>query len=434
MIDLAICCCVVVLFFFTWRMTKPYDIARLMSYVWCPSLLMVHIVIGIPGGLSGYAFLYVSVLILFNVLGARIASVFDANPEEFGDDVPLSGYYKVQAIFVTLLVTCGIGIFGVFQLMWRNGFHVYDFFSFDRLRRMSGYLYVHLAEGEDRGTPIPLIAIYLSPLLGGFIFHGHRRRVLAAVLSFVPALLLMLVANTKSVLIFALTLFIASYVSSSLVCNRKLKLTRRNLLKVALLGLSVALLFGFSFALRYGRQSDNLQGEGAVRLTVNYQIAHAACFDAFLADGDLRYENFGYGSKTFLGPSSALGIQPRHTGIYTEWKYFSNRGGGLEFGSNVYSAFRPLVEDFTVLGSLLVAFSVSLFASIAGRCLHRMGWRIMRSFGVVVYTALLQYALYSFIASPWSYNSVIAALLLFGVILLLFGRRKVERVCGCASC
>lgn len=434
MIDLAICCCIVVLFFFTWRTTKPYDIARLMSYVWCPSLLMAHIVIGIPGGLSGYAFLYVSVLILFNVLGARIASVFDANPEDFGDDVPLSGYYKVRAIFVTLLVTCGLGMFGVFQLMWRNGFQVYDFFSFERFYKMSGYFYDCLAEGGDAVNPVSLTAIYLSPLLGGFIFHRHRRRVLVGVLSFVPALLLTMVANKKSALIFALTLFIASYVSSSVVCNRKLKLTRRNLLKVALLGLSLVLLFGFSFVLRYGKQSEYLKGEEAVQLIVDYQIAHAACFDAVLAGGDLDYQNLGYGSKTFLGPSSALGIQPRHTGIYTEWKYFSNRGGGLEFGSNVYSAFRPLVEDFTVLGSLLVAFSVSLFASIAGRCLHRMGWRIMRSFGVVVYTALLQYALYSFITSPWSYNSVIAALLLFGVILLLFGRRKVERVCGCASC
>lgn len=95
MIDLAICCCIVVLFFFTWRMTKPYDIARLMSYMWCPPLLMAHIVIGIPGGLSGYAFLYVSVLILFNVLGARIASVFDANPEDCGDDV---AFYNVRRI------------------------------------------------------------------------------------------------------------------------------------------------------------------------------------------------------------------------------------------------------------------------------------------------------------------------------------------------
>lgn len=434
MVDLAICCCVVVLFFFTWRMTKPYDIARLMSYVWCPSLLMVHIVIGIPGGLSGYAFLYVSVLILLNVLGGRIASVFDANPEDFGDDVPLSGYYKVRAIFVTLLVSCGLGIFGVFQLMWRNGFQVYDFFSFERFYKMSGYFYDCLAEGRDNVTPIPLTAIYLSPLLGEFIFYRHRSRVLVGVFSFLLALLLTVVANKKSACLFALTLFIASYVSSAVVCNRKLKLTRRNLLKGALLGLSVVLLFGFSFALRYGKQSEKMHGKGAEQLAVNYLIGHVSCFDAFLADGDLHYENLGYGPKTFLGPSSAFGIQPRVTGIYPERKHFSNRGGNLEFSSNVYSAFRPLVEDFTVLGSLLVAFLVSLFVSMAGRRLHRVRWGIVRSFGVVVYTALLQYGLSSFIASPWTYNSIIAALLLFGMVLFLFGRRKVERVCSCASC
>lgn len=433
MIDVLVCCFVVALFYVVWRFTKPYDVARVLSFVWCPSLLVAHALIGRPGGLTGRAFLYISALVLLVALGARLARRYVERREvsKKGLPLPLHGSYRVRWLYVVFIASCVVALFGIFSLMWRHGFTFKDFFSFSRLQRMSSYFYDERYGGWDDVAWTSLVSLYLCPLLGGFLFHAAKRKWVVVVISALPALLLLLVSNRKAVLVFAATLFTASYISGVMVSGRRLHLSKRVALRLSAVVIAAVVLFALAFVLRYGKESNFFKGWGPAQIAVNYGVGHTVCFDSFLRDTGWGCDSVKLGTRTLLGPASVLGLESRLSGVYQETFDFTSRGGKLQFTSNVYSAFRPLVEDFTVVGSLLVALLASFFVGIVGERMPRPGSRALRAFRVVCYTAALQYAMYSFITSPWSYNSIVAALLLYFVALALCGRSEKEVECDC---
>lgn len=426
MIDLAICLCVIALFVVVWRLTEPWDIARLLSYVWCPSLLIAHAIVGIPGGMTGAAFLYVCAVIVLNLLAVRVARSLNA-PALRGQSIQeereaAPSIFRMNVFRFVLLGSVVLGTSGVLFMIRRYGFTLCDYFSLDSLSKMSGFFYDNsYVDGFKGVNGVCLSAIFLSPLLGGILAHERRYRFLAF-FSFSPALLLMVTLTTKASIVFAITLFLASYLTSARLFRRRFALSIRSVFRFGRAFAVVVVLLFMAFYLRYGKGSAHFRGEGFVQLVVNYGVAHAVCLDSFIAGTIGQSGELKYGRRTFLGVSSVLGLEERVTGVYPDRYNFTGRTGTNQYTSNVYSAFRPLIEDFSILGSLLVVFVAAFTVSLLGARPLQDGcrWRVL---WMAVYAAVLQYALYSFVTSPWTYGSILLALALFGVVLF-FARRR----------
>ena len=110
-----------------------------------------------------------------------------------------------------------------------------------------------------------------------------------------------------------------------------------------------------------------------------------------------------WGSKTFMGISNLLGLEERVQGIYPE--YLNIGKNGFYGISNIYTIFRPLVEDFGEAGTMLVMFMMGIASnfSIKSLAAHRNVF-----IHQVLLVAFFGYLMWSFVASFYAYTSYLA--------------------------
>jgi oligosaccharide repeat unit polymerase len=72
-----------------------------------------------------------------------------------------------------------------------------------------------------------------------------------------------------------------------------------------------------------------------------------------------QHDAMSFGLYTFAGPLDIIGFNERQLGFYSEFVSLPN---GY---SNIYTAFRGLIHDFTLTGSILVCFCIGIFAQLS---------------------------------------------------------------------
>jgi oligosaccharide repeat unit polymerase len=182
---------------------------------------------------------------------------------------------------------------------------------------------------------------------------------------------------------------------------------------ISLLGFSLFILLFISVKwLRSGGDDPFL----VLYLLENVRIGmfgHITAFTTWIRD--YHYTGLSFGSNTFSGPLDLLGIQEREIGYYKEHVLLSS---GLY--TNIYTVFRGLVQDFSIPGTLIIAFGSGMAARICfDRCLHgKFIWLIPLS---LFYT----FTMYSPIISIFNYSSVMMAWVIFFVILSLMNKKLI---------
>ena len=119
-----------------------------------------------------------------------------------------------------------------------------------------------------------------------------------------------------------------------------------------------------------------------------------------------------WGSKTFMGISNLLGIEERVQGIYPE--YLNIGKNGFYGISNVYTIFRPLVEDVGEAGTMVVMFFMGFISNYSFKNIiaHKKVF-----VNQVVIIAIFAYLMWSFVASFYAYTSYLAMFFLIYFIL-----------------
>ena len=104
-----------------------------------------------------------------------------------------------------------------------------------------------------------------------------------------------------------------------------------------------------------------------------------------------------WGAITFAGPFDLLQLAERRQGIYDTEVYFA-----VGLGTNIYTLFRGLIEDFGFVGSWLVCLLSGALSSVAFRrcCSGLVTWVVPLS---VFYSMIL----FSHLYSMFIFNSVI---------------------------
>jgi oligosaccharide repeat unit polymerase len=272
-------------------------------------------------------------------------------------------------------------------------------------------------------TQIFLCLVYLLPAAGGwnFEFCRHKRDRLLCAVTLAPALLVLMTQNTKAAFIGASFLFIGAFTAARIYREGSFRVGGRREIKIILPALAAFLALNYlSFILREGSASLTIFS-GINAKTLNYLLGQIPAFNHwFCTSGAWPSGLPTLGMSTFYGLSDVLGLMHRSPGIYTV-KYVT-----ANLNTNVYTAFRPLVEDFTFPGALAVTAAAG---ALSGHCFERLRRGCARSFAVTFTVAVYFYIFYAFITSPWAYASYSTAVMMFFIYMLLI-RKKAAAAAG----
>lgn len=180
------------------------------------------------------------------------------------------------------------------------------------------------------------------------------------------------------------------FLSGLFVCNTDRIALRRSInyiLGFALFGFTVV---GIALAFR-GFAGGVIDG---ISLVLHYLLAPYPAFGNWLSQSAIE-QCCNLGELTFVGPLDALGYIERQAGVHeVNYEIY-----GLE--TNIYTAFRYLVQDFSILGPFLLNLFISLLYGIVN---YRPISAMIRAF--VIFCALL-----SVNVTPFVHNSVLLAVL-----------------------
>lgn len=255
-----------------------------------------------------------------------------------------------------------------------------------------------------------LIFCYVAPIVGGFCWRlvGKVNKTLC-LLTLIPGTFIALTQSMKLSMISAAMLWFGSYIVCSYCYGLPLRLKFKSILRFVIIILLFFLVLFISMVFRTGEVSERTILEISQKF-VTYAFGHMHCFDIWYTT--YVPGEFAWGSKTFMGISNLLGVEERVQGNYTE---FLNIGKNGFYGiSNVYTIFRPLVEDVGEAGAVLVMFLMGFVANKSMKDLvtHRVVF-LSQSLLIAIYA----YVMLSFGASFYGYTSYLAALFLTYFIL-----------------
>ena len=126
-----------------------------------------------------------------------------------------------------------------------------------------------------------------------------------------------------------------------------------------------------------------------------------------------KQHSLAFGLYTFAGPMDIIGLNERQLGFYTEFVSLPN---GY---SNIYTAFRGLIHDFTLTGSILICFFIGILSQLSyQRCSDgNIIW-------IITLSIVFAFTLFSPFISVFSSNSVTMAWFISFFVLI---NKKITR-------
>lgn len=314
-----------------------------------------------------------------------------------------------------ILVFAAVAMVGAVYLGWRTVQENDLSLSGAGLLAIGSLLSVARYSGENEPFIFRILYAWVYPaaLLGGitFAFAGSRKSRLICFAAAIPAIVYVFVETAKAGLLFAGCCWLAGYMATKVATGRERfrLLNRKVLLVAAACVMAGTAMFVVTDAIR-GRSED--QGVVIAPDPVRMKAAvfgYLSVFSQWMSGS--RSEKLGFGAYTFGGLFDLAGLHPRVIGVYSA----SITLPGLE-ESNVYTAFRGLIEDFSFAGAIAFCAGLGGLCGYAYRQLRRgrLRW-------VVTVSAFYAYLIWSPVGSLFVYNGLLLA---WGVAALLFTAGK----------
>ncbi|MEO5903578.1 MAG: O-antigen polymerase [Gemmatimonadaceae bacterium] len=288
-----------------------------------------------------------------------------------------------------------------------------DLFDITKLVIVSNQLYVQ--RYAEVGAPAPpflsqalLPFVYLAPAVGGiyFVLRREKKWKLLALGSYVPAVAVTILQTTKAAMLFAIVLWLSGYFATRLRFGKLAVFTRGHLVVAAVLG---SVLTGFFFAVGLARMASTdvaLLDVVLVKL-VTSAFGHMTVFSQWLAEYWHQPFDPSLGRITFAGPLEMLGISQRIPGLFDS---VVDLIAGES--SNIYTAFRPLIQDFTIPGALAILGLLGFVGGVGFRSVAAGRWSgvpfLLASYATIFWTPITWF---------WIYNSLTATVVAVGMMV-----------------
>ncbi len=328
--------------------------------------------------------------------------------------LPTDGESTAFAAVCLIAVILGIGSSVAF-IAGTPGISFADVFDIEKLVIVSNQTYFAKYAETGAATAPPLSQallpfVYLAPAAGGVLFATRRRlsyRLLGGV-SFLPAVAVTILQSAKAAVLFAMILWLSTYFASRLRLGKLAVFTRSHLIAAA--G-ALAIMAVFFLAVGLAR----LASTDVTMLNIVYvklatsAFGHMTVFSQWLSE----YGNAAFsptlGTYTFAGPLELLGFGRRIPGIFETLI-------DLAVGdtSNIYTGFRPLIQDFTIPGALAILGALGFVGGLGFRLVAAGRWSAMPLL-LIAYVTIFWTPVTWF----WIYNSLTATVLAIGLIMLL---------------
>ena len=289
-----------------------------------------------------------------------------------------------------------------------------DVFDIEKLVVVSNQAYFarYLESAAPPSPPFSqalLPFVYLAPAAGGVLFqlrHEVKWKLLGAG-SFLPAVAVTILQNTKAALLFALTFWLSSYFAMRLRQGKLGVFTRAHILSALGAGVLVILFF-FAVGLARLATTDVTLANVVYGKLVTSAFGHMTVFSQWLSEYAGGPFSPSFGKVTFAGPLEMLGFGQRIPGL------FENVVDLVQGEtSNVYTGFRPLIQDFTIPGALAILTLLGVVGGIGFRLVAAGQWSafplLMIAYVTIFWTPITWF---------WIYNSLTATVVALWLIVM----------------
>jgi oligosaccharide repeat unit polymerase len=268
---------------------------------------------------------------------------------------------------------------------------------------------------ETGAAPPPAISqallpfVYLAPAAGGVIFalkRGLRYKILG-IASYLPAIAVTILQTAKAAMLFAIILWLSSYFATRLRQGKLAVFTRAHVLTAAGVGAALTIFFFAVSLARLASTDVTLINIVYVKLA-SAAFGHMTVFSHWLAEYVASPLAPTLGAVTLSGPLELLGFGQRIPGLFENLV-------DLVTGetSNIYTGFRPLIQDFTIPGALAILAMVGAVGGVGFRLVAAGKWSALPLL-LVAYVTIFWTPITWF----WIYNSLTATVLAVAAIVL----------------
>jgi oligosaccharide repeat unit polymerase len=352
------------------------------------------------------------------VLGSWIALGLGRKPTNTSARPPATR----PALARTVAVLSGVGLLATWFLLQSQGESLSVLFSSSNLAQVARDFSIARYAGSYT-TPISVnvcvVALYTAATLGGCLLGQSSvpvRRRAVGLLPLIPAAGVTLVDTAKAPLYITLVLLVSGFLITR---SGSARLSWRALLLVIAI---LAFVIPGSILVNLNRYGGSVSSSLDVSVTtarihseaLGSLPAFTYWFDHSAAPGQGQLT---WGTSSFFGPSAILTGNSRILGVYSDFVSFPS---GL--GSNVYTVYRGLIEDFTLPGSLLVLFIFGLLARLV-YVRAKAGGALAAAFLCAFYAVTL----WGFVINLFGYDTVIGSLLVFLLYQLISQRGRLPR-------
>ena len=281
-----------------------------------------------------------------------------------------------------------------YTVMQQLGLTAYNFLDIDGIYetaiKASSARYIELGDESGNGSPLILSGLlFLSYLIG----NNTSKSLLKIFIALLPFILIAIITTTK----FPLLMGIVFYLLGWLTAGNKLQF---NLTEKIILILIFIILILILYVSLYNRGYE----EQIIPILVNYIFTQYTNFGHWILDSN-ELHKYGLGSYTFIGPLSYLGILERPSGI------FDNGLGQNGLESNIFTAWRFLVEDFGYFGPILINILIVYIFLLLKFYRYNKFLLIIQSFLFISLSI-------SFTTNIFTYNSIFIAFIYISLYLL----------------
>ncbi|QVK17163.1 oligosaccharide repeat unit polymerase [Mycoplasmatota bacterium] len=291
-------------------------------------------------------------------------------------------------------------------------------FNFKYLRHLSMYVsYIRYKEGFQFPISVQMFLglNYFAALLNGsyfgyFVLNKKRKHFYIYFISIMTSILISIITTEKAVIIYTTLLFLSSFmVTYNALAKDEFKISLKNSILFISLFFFMIMIFIYVQMSRYGL-SDYSGVKHVMKVFKVYAFGHISAFSIWFKYHISHITPLGFGRFTFAGIFSFFHIYERRPGIFTDFSVISEE----PLASNVYTAFRGLIIDFSMIGSGVLIF---IFSILAGIAYSQYKNSILSFIYLILFYCISVLSLFT---SLLNYNTLIAAFILLTITLFYY--------------
>jgi oligosaccharide repeat unit polymerase len=312
-----------------------------------------------------------------------------------------------------VVVSIALGMASNIAFIAASNISFRDLFDIQKVIVVTNQLYVQrfgdLPPPPPRLSQALLPFVYIAPAAGGILFVLRReaRWKLIALLSFIPALGVTILQTTKGAVLYSAIFWLSGYFATRLRQGKLKVFTKGHLLTAAIVGSVMVVLFLATSFARLASTDAALLDVVLMKL-LSAAFGHMTVFSQWLAE--YWHEPFApsLGRVTFAGPLEMIGHSQRIPGLFDQVI-------ALAMGetSNIYTAFRPLIQDFTIPGALTILALLGVVGGVGFRQVAAGKWS-----GLPLLLIAYATTMWTPVTWLWIYNSLTATLVVVLVVVV----------------